>query len=78
MKLTFDKTTPKGIYEELFKQKIGYVFKVEDADYETVMERMTEYLPNPDDFEVFPITPGTDLYSMYGASHCVIIHNGLI
>lgn len=75
--LSFNENTPREIYEELFGSEEGTVFGVEESDYETVMQRIEEYKPEGSDFEVFPINPGTQLYSTYGAGHCVVVKNTL-
>lgn len=77
-KLTFDKNTPRSAYEELYEREVGDVFKVTESDYETVMNRIEQYAPNNKSFEVFPITPGTSLYTTYGAEHCVVTKNETI
>lgn len=74
-KLTFDKNTPRSTYEELYEREVGDVFKVADCDYETVLNRIELYAPSNKSFEVFPITPGTSLYTTYGAEHCVVVKN---
>lgn len=74
-KIILDINSPKEKYSELFSLSVGDVFKVVSDDYETVMERINEYLPSEQNFEVFPITPGTDLYTMYGPCHCVVTLN---
>lgn len=74
-KIILDINSPKEQYGRLFSLKVGEVFKVNSDDYETVMERINEYLPDDLNFEVFPITPGTDLYTMYGPCHCVVTLN---
>lgn len=71
-KLVFTENSPQGQYEELYKLNIGDVFKVQ-SDYGTVMQRIEDYKPQDLVFKVFPITPGTSLYTMYGSDHCVII-----
>lgn len=70
-KLVFTENTSKEQYEELYKLNMGDVFKIE-SDYETVMRRIEEYMPENLVFKVFPINPGTSLYTMYGPDHCVI------
>lgn len=72
-KLVFTENTPKEQYDELYKLEIGYVFKIA-SDYETVMRRIEEYKPENLTFKVFPINPGTDLFTMYGPDHSVITH----
>ena len=72
-KLVLNETSPKEKYEELFKLSKGEVFKV--TDYETVMLRIEHYKPTNCTFEVFPITPGTDLYTIYGCDHAVVTEN---
>lgn len=73
-KLVFTEDTPKEQYEELYKLEMGQVFKIQ-SDYETVMRRIEEYMPEGLVFKVFPINPGTALYTMYGPDHCVITDN---
>lgn len=68
-RLTFNGTSPKEAYDNLFTLEVGQVFKIE-SDYETVMRRIDEYSDGK--FEVYPITPGTDLYTMYGPDHCIV------
>lgn len=74
----FNADTPKEAYEELYQSQVGDVFEVEEDDYETVMERINEYLPPNRSFETFPINPGTDLYTMYGPGHCVVTLNEIL
>ena len=76
-KLVFDGNTTKEQYEELYKLDMGEVFKVK-ADFETVMRRIEDYKPSNVVFEVFPITPGTDLYTIYGPDHCVVTDNRML
>ena len=75
LKLVFTGDTSKEQYEELYKLEKGQVFKIQ-SDYETVMRRIEDYKPsNNIVFKVFPINPGTSLYTLYGPDHCVIIDN---
>ena len=76
-KLSFDENTPREQYEELYKLSEGQLFKVNAADYETVMQRIEDYKPAECEFEVFPVNPGTDTYSLTGPDHCVIVKNTL-
>lgn len=73
-KLIFTESSPKEQYEALYNLNVGEVFKIQ-SDYETVMRRIIEYKPNDLVFEVYPITPGTSLYTLYGPDHCVITGN---
>lgn len=73
-KLVFTENSPQEQYEELYKLNIGDVFKVQ-SDYETVMQRIEDYKPQNLAFKVFPINPGTSLYTMYGPDHCVVTDN---
>ena len=73
-KIVLDGNSPKETYEELFNTPVGQVFKI-SSDYETVMMRIEQYKPKNKKFEVFPITPGTTLYTMYGPDHCLITYN---
>lgn len=76
-KLVFNENTPKEQYDELYKLPEGSIFKVE-ADYETVMMRIEEYKSDGHTFEVFPINPGTDQYTLVGPDHCMIVVNTLL
>lgn len=76
-KLVFTENSPQEQYEELYKLNIGDVFKVQ-SDYETVMQRIEDYKPQNLAFKVFPINPGTSLYTMYGPDHCVVTDNHLL
>lgn len=73
-KLVFTENSPKEQYDELYKLNMGDVFKVH-SDYETVMQRIEDYKPQNLVFKVFPINPGTSLYTMYGPDHCVVTDN---
>lgn len=75
-KLILNENSPKEKYEELFKLSKGEVFKV--TDYETVMLRIEDYKPTNGTFEVFPISPGTDLYTIYGCDHVVVVENTIV
>lgn len=73
-KLVFTENSPKEQYEKLYKLKIGDVFKIQ-SDYETVMRRIEEYRPQNLVFGVYPINPGTSLYTIYGSDHCIVTDN---
>ena len=75
-KLILDENSTKESYEELFKLPKGDVVKV--TDYETVMQRIEDYKPTGGAFEVFPINPGTQLYTLYGCDHVVITENTFV
>lgn len=77
-KLVFSESTPRAQYEELYKLGEGQLFKVVASDYETVMQRIEDYKPTNRDFEVFPVNPGTDTYSLTGPDHCVVVKNTVI
>lgn len=76
-KLVFDESSPKEQYDELFKLEIGEIFKIQ-SDYETVMRRIDEYAPGNILFKVFPINPGTALYTLYGPDHCIVTDNRML
>ena len=77
MKLVFTAETPREQYEELYKLAEGQLFKIQSEDYETVMQRIEAYKPSNGEFETFPVTPGTDTYSLTGPDHCMIVKNTL-
>lgn len=70
-KLIFTESTSREQYEKLYSLDVGQVFKIA-SDYETVMLRIEEWCPSDLTFKVFPINPGTALYTMYGPDHCVV------
>ena len=76
-KLVFTESTPKEQYEKLYNLEIGQVFKIQSG-YETVMRRIEDYMPHNRVFKVFPINPGTSLYTIYGPCHCVITDNRVV
>jgi hypothetical protein len=64
-------------YTELFNKPIGTVVKIPTADYETVLLRV-QIFAGDTPFELFPITPGTGLFTTYGPEHVVITVNDFI
>ena len=58
---------------ELFTQPVGTIVHVDD--YETVMNRIEEVRPSGSNFELYPINPGTDLFTTYGPNHCIVTKN---
>ena len=73
-RLIFTENSPREQYEHLYKLNMGDVFKIQ-SDYETVMQRIEDYKPQNLIFKVFPINPGTSLYTLYGPDHCVVVNN---
>lgn len=73
--ITLDINSVANDYAELYEQPVGTVIKVDYDNYETVMERILENTPAGKSFEVYPINPGTDLYTMYGPNHCIVTKN---
>lgn len=59
---------------QLFELNVGDVFRISEG-FEGVMMLIEIQTPKDKDFEVYPITPGTELYTMYGAGHCVVTKN---
>lgn len=76
-KLIFTENTPYEQYLKLYALQVGDVFKIQ-SDYETVMQRIEDYKPTNIVFEVFPINPGTSLFTIYGPDHCVVTNNHLL
>lgn len=58
-------------FTKVYDLNVGDVFQVV-GDYEAVMFNIEKYTPPTLIFEVFPITPGTSLFTMYGPDHCVV------
>lgn len=79
-KLVLNGESEKDVYYKLFDLHVGEVFKIE-SDYETVLTRISESQKNFSEengnffFSVFPINPGTDLYTIYGDSHVIVVEN---
>ena len=76
-KLIFNGETDFPIYQKLYALNVGDVFKV-TSEYEEVMEKIVAYCPQNLRFEVFPINPGTSLFTMYGPDHLVVIRKEII
>lgn len=76
-KMILNGSSPKESYDKLFTFEVGQIFKIE-SDYETVMERIESYKPENLFFRVFPITPGTSLFTLYGPDHCIVTSKHLI
>lgn len=76
IRLSISEESPKEMYEELYTLGEGAIFKVV-GNYETVMQRILDYKEPNRTFEVFPINPGTDLYTLVGPDHCMIVKNQL-
>jgi hypothetical protein len=74
MRLYFDKNTAEAQYVELLTKPVGYVFKI-TANYETVMRRIEETIPDGQTFEAYPITVGTSLFTEYGPDHAIVTVN---
>ena len=62
---------------QVYDLNIGDVFQVVE-DYEAVMSNIEKFTPSTLIFEVFPITPGTSLFTMYGPDHCVVVRKELV
>lgn len=70
-KIILDGKSTSEDYKILYNLEVGDVFKVKDS-YEQVMEYIQHYCPTDMAFEVFPINPGTSLFTMYGPDHCIV------
>lgn len=67
------------IYEDSTAEEYAGIFSLAIGDivrfvgnYETIMRRIKEYLPEGLVFELTYIAPGTSLYIMYGPDHCIV------
>ena len=76
-KLVLTADSLRESFMELFHYEEGTVFKVE-GDFETVMRRIEDYKPTEGEFEVFPVTPGMDSYSLLGPDYCMVVKNTLV
>ena len=70
-KITLNGDSTKLQYAPLYKLGLGGIFEIE-SDYETVILRIEKYMPDGLEMDVFPITPGTDLFTIYGDSHLIV------
>ena len=59
---------------QLYDLNVGDVFRISEG-FDGVMALIEQNTPTGKLFEVYPITPGTKLYTMYGAGHCVVTKN---
>jgi hypothetical protein len=61
-------------WEALSELEEGDVAKIQEpfVEFETVVEMSARYAPN---IEWCYIMPGTELFTQYGSSHCVVISN---
>lgn len=77
-KITLRDSSTKEDYDKVYSLEVGDVFKY-DGNYETIMRLLLEdYLPDNLLFEVFPINPGTSLYTIYGYNHIVVTSKILV
>lgn len=67
-----EKSHESGLLQKVYDLEVGDVFKIV-GDYEAVMHNIEVFTPSGFEFEVFPITPGTSLFTMYGPDHCVVV-----
>lgn len=75
MEIKLNRYSDESDYAELYAQEVGFVFFIEPDDYEIVITKINTYwhsVPKLESFEVYPINPGTDLYTMYGYGHSII------
>lgn len=73
-KITVSNKSTVAEISELYNLNVGDVFKISEG-FEGVMEIIEHNIPVGRQFEVYPINPGTQLYTMYGAGHCVVTKN---
>ena len=81
MEIKLNRYSSDSEYVELYKQEVGFVFGIESEDYEIVMNRIYDKCHTIgilDEFEVYPINPGTDLYTMYGQGHSIITQKKIL
>lgn len=71
--ITMDINSAPERYLELFGEPVGTVLRVDN--FETVMRRIEENIPEGQTFELTSINPGTQLYTMYGCGHCIVTTN---
>lgn len=64
--------------KEVYSLSKGEVFKVEnnyEGEWETIVQRIfIDFLPSGSAWDATAITPGTHLYTTYGADHFVVTH----
>jgi len=74
--ITMDIKSPTEDYLALFDEPVGTVLRVDN--FETVMRRIEENIPEGKTFELTSINPGTQLYTMYGCGHCIVTANVVV
>lgn len=72
--ITVNNNSTEEEISKLFNLNVGDVFRISEG-FEGVMMLIEVYTPDGKDFEVYPINPGTELYTMYGPGHCVVTKN---
>lgn len=72
--MVLSETSTQEEINVLYEKEVGTIFKVK-GDYEAVLSRIEQGVPQGKKFEVFPINPGTQLFSQWGPDHCVITEN---
>lgn len=70
--LFIDRNSTRKDFEQLYMLNVGDVFKIAEDDFETIAQRIEDYAPENLEFEFYPITPGTKLYTLYGSEHCIV------
>lgn len=74
--IKLDINSTQEAYTNLFGSPVGTIVNV--LNYETVFRRIEEYKPAGLEFELYPITPGTDLFTIYGCDHAIISVNRVV
>lgn len=69
-----DKTSDT-IFDGIYSLPVGSVIKIEGNLYETVLIRIINRTPVGKQYEVTSITPGTDLFTLYGSNHLLVTKN---
>jgi hypothetical protein len=75
--VVINETTEQEYLDHIFSLGVGGVFQFveQSVKYETIQQRLKEYVPEGKVFEVRYATPGTILYSLYGANTLVVTKN---
>lgn len=64
--------------EKILSFPVGTVFEMDFNVFEELAARIERIIPEGSTFNYGTINPGTDLYTIFGYNHCVILQNDLL
>ena len=63
------------VFNTIYSIPVNDVFRIRGDKYESVLVRIDRDRPVGKTFAVLPITPGTELYTLYGANTLIVTAN---